>query len=144
MLRATGERPASMLRTVGERPGGPFGGLPVSELGILIGGVALVVGLLEHRGAAILVGSVVCALAVLEVTAREHFSGFRSHAALLALFPSLGVMFGVAAALGAPGDRVLLLIPAALVFVLCFWALRRRFQIARHARLARPPAQRGH
>ncbi len=63
-----------MLRTVGERPGGPFGGLRVSELGILIGGVALVVGLLEHRGAAILVGSVVCALAVLELTAREHFS----------------------------------------------------------------------
>jgi hypothetical protein len=129
-----------MLGSVGERPPGPFGGLPVSELAILIGGIGLVIGLLGKRGPAIIVGTIVCALGVLEVTAREHFSGFRSHAALLAAFPALAVMIGVALTIGAPGDRALLLLPVIPVFALCFWLLRRRFQVARHARLARPPA----
>ncbi|MGO9751604.1 MAG: hypothetical protein ACLP8S_22730 [Solirubrobacteraceae bacterium] len=128
-----------MLGSIGERPSGPFGALPVSELAILIGGIGLVVGLLDKRGAAIVVGTIVCALGVLEVSAREHFSGFRSHAALLAAFPALAVMVGVAAAIGTPGDRALLLIPVIPVFALCFWLLRRRFQVARHARLIRPP-----
>ena len=129
-----------MLGSVGERPPGLFGAIPVSELAILIGGVGLIVGLLDRRESAIVVGSIVCALGVLEVTAREHFSGFRSHAALLAAFPALAVMFGVAAAFGTPSDRILLLIPVLPVFALCFWLLRRRFRFARHARLARPPA----
>jgi hypothetical protein len=129
-----------MLGSVGERPAGPFGAVPVSELAILIGGVGLIVGVLSRREAAIIVGSVVCALGVLEVTVREHFSGFRSHAALLAAFPALAVMFAVAAAIGAPAHRMLLLIPVVPVFAFCFWLLRRRFRFARHARLARPPA----
>ncbi len=129
-----------MLGTVGERPPGPFGSVPASELAILIGGVGLIVGLLDKRAPALIVGSIVCTLGVLEVTAREHFSGFRSHASLLAAFPALAVMFGLAAAFGTPGDRILLLIPVAPTFGLCFWLLRRRFQLARHARLARPPA----
>ena len=102
--------------------------------------MGLIVGLLEQRVPALVVGSIVCALGVLEVTVREHFSGFRSHASLLAAFPALAVMLGAAAAFGTPSNRLLLLIPVGPTFGLCFWLLRGRFQIARHARLARPPA----
>ena len=38
---------------------------------------------------ALAVGVVVCTLGVLEVTAREHFSGYRSHATLLAAIPAV-------------------------------------------------------
>ena len=130
---------AGMLGGVGERPPGPFGSVPVSELAILIGGVGLLFGALERRGPALIVGAIVCALGVLEVTAREHFSGFRSHSALLAGFPALGAMLG-AATLLAPAHRGLLLVPALVVFAPCFWLLRRRFNAARHARLIRPPS----
>ena len=133
------QRPLGMLGTLGERPPGPFGGLPVSELAILIGAVALIAGVVERRGGAIVVGSVICALAVLEVSAREHFSGFRSHAALLAAFPALGVMFGVAAALGTPGAEGLAPDPRRAGVPDVFWLLRRRFAVARHARAIRPP-----
>src|ERR1700734_3215360 len=101
------------LGTVGERPDGIFGGVPVSEFAILAGLVGLVLGLIDHGGSALEVGIVVMALGVTEVTAREHLSGFRSHAALLAL----------------------LLAPAIPVFALCYWLLRRQFRVARHARV---------
>lgn len=133
-------RSAGLLGTVGERPPSPFGSVPVSELAILIGGIGLIVGLLDKRVPALIVGAAVCALGVLEVTVREHFSGFRSHASLLAAFPALAIMFGVSAAFGTPANRLLFLLPVAPTFGLCFWLARRRFQVARHARLARPPA----
>src|SRR6202007_2212062 len=67
------------LGTVGERPPGIFGGVPVSEFAIFAGLVLLVVGALDHGSSALEVGIIVMALGVVEVTAREHFSGFRSH-----------------------------------------------------------------
>jgi hypothetical protein len=45
--RRTGQR---MLGTVGERPEDFFGGVPVSELAILAGGIAFVVGLAQGGG----------------------------------------------------------------------------------------------
>lgn len=129
-----------MQGSVGERPASPFGGLPVSEIAILAGVIGLVVGLLDKRGPAIIVGTIVCVLGVLEVTVREHFSGFRSHAALLAMFPAAAVMVAVAFMIGGSGGRSLLLVPVIPVFAVSFWLLRRRFQVARHARLTRPPS----
>jgi len=128
------------LGTVGERPASPFGGLPVSELAILAGAVGIVVGLIRGAGPALIVGLIVCALGVLEVTAREHFSGYRSHTTLLAAVPAVGVEAGLVSAFGEPRDRALLLLAAVPVFAIAFWLLRRRFQRARQARLARPPA----
>jgi hypothetical protein len=144
-LTADRERRASQrqLGTVGERPPGPFGGLPISEFAIFAGGVALVVGLIVGGGPALIVGIVVCALGVIEVTAREHFSGFRSHSTLLAAMPAVGVEVVLVAALGEPhqsSNRALLLLAAVPVFGASFMLLRRRFQVARQARLARPPA----
>jgi hypothetical protein len=134
---ANGDR---TLGTVGERPTSPFGGLPVSEVAIFAGIVALVVGLITGGTPALVVGAIVCGLGVTEVTAREHFSGYRSHATLLAAVPAVVVEVAYALLIGVPAQRVLLFVPLLLVWLPCFWLLRRTFQTARHARVARPPA----
>ncbi len=122
----------------GERPPGRFGGLPVSEIAILAGAVALVVGVINHGGPALIAGVVICLFGVIEVTTREHFSGYRSHTVLLAAIPAVAVEFLIAVTVGPPAVRALLLIPVAAVFATCAWFLRKRFLVARQARLARP------
>ncbi len=122
----------------GERPPGRFGGLPVSEIAILAGAVALVVGIINHGGPALIAGVVICLFGVVEVTTREHFSGYRSHTVLLAAIPAVAVEFLIALTVGPPAIRALLLVPVAAVFALCAWLLRKRFLVARQARLARP------
>jgi hypothetical protein len=130
----------SPLGAYGERPPSPFGGLPISEVAIFAGAVAFIVGLVQGGGAALVVGFIVCALGVSEVTAREHFSGYRSHASLLAAIPSIGLELGLGAALGGGARHRAVLIAAVVpVFAVLFWLLRRRFIVARQARLARPP-----
>jgi hypothetical protein len=125
----------------GERPPSPFGGLPISEILIFAGGVALIVGLVEGGGPAVIVGFVVCALGVAEVTAREHFSGYRSHAMLLAAIPTVAVLFGLVATIGSgTKNRTLLVAAVVPLFAILFWLLRKQFQIARQARTARPPS----
>jgi hypothetical protein len=140
VLQRQSRQASRTLGTVGERPPSPFGGLPISELAILIGGIGTVVGVIDGGSAAMIVGAVVCALGVLEVTAREHLSGFRSHSSLLAGFPAVGLEALIVALFGVPKDRPLLLVPVIPVYGICFWLLRRTFERARHARVARPPA----
>ncbi len=131
-------RARRQLGTEGERPQSPFGGVPVSEIAIFAGLVGLVVWLIEGGTAILIVSLAVCALGVVEVTAREHFSGYRSHASLLAAIPSLAIGIGVVSAVGVGRDRAPLLIGVAgPLFGLLFWFLRRRFQIARQARVVR-------
>ncbi|HWE14399.1 MAG TPA: hypothetical protein VG365_12840 [Solirubrobacteraceae bacterium] len=137
--RRRGER---RLGREGERPEGPFGGLPISELAIFAGLIAAVVGFVGGARASLIVGLVVCALGVLEVTAREHFSGYRSHTVLLAAVPAIALEVGVVVAFGEPRQRALLLVAVVPVFSILFWLLRRRFASARQARIARPPAPR--
>jgi hypothetical protein len=134
-------RAQRQLGTEGERPPSPFGGLPVSEIAIFAGLVAIVVWLVGGGGVATLaVGLTVCALGVLEVTGREHFSGYRSHTTLLAGIPAIAVGIGVVSLVGQRRDRApLLIVVAGPIFALLFWFLRKRFQIARQARAARPP-----
>jgi hypothetical protein len=123
------------LGTVGERPAGIFGGVPVSEFAIFAGIVALVIGMIDHGGPALEVGIIMMALGVTEVTAREHFSGFRSHATLLALMPAVVLEATYALVVGVPSRRILLLVPVIPIFALCYWLLRRHFRVARHARV---------
>jgi hypothetical protein len=139
---ATRERQRSQrqLGTEGERPPSPFGGLPISELAIFAGAVGLIVGLIQGGGPALIVGVIVCTLGVLEVTAREHFSGYRSHTMLLAAMPAVGVELGLVAAIGEPKQRALLLLAVVPVYAVVFWMLRKRFLKARQARIARPRA----
>jgi hypothetical protein len=143
--KRTERRASRQLGTEGERPPGPFGGLPISELAIFAGLVGVIVGFFEAGGLhlrpghafqvpALVVGLAVCGLGVLELTAREHLSGFRSHTSLLAAIPTMAVAIAMVAALGARQVRglVLLVIP---LYALLFWILRRRFRRARQARV---------
>lgn len=82
----------------------------------------------------------VCTLGVVEVTAREHFSGYRSHASLLAGIPAVGAGIVVIVLAGVPRQRGLVLLAVIPVYAALFWLLRKRFMSARQARLARPPA----
>lgn len=129
-----------MLGTLGERPKGLFGDLPVSEIAILIGIVGIVVGIIDGGGPVLLVGVGICALAVLEVTAREHFTGFRSHSTLLAAVPAVILETLIVQFIGVPSVALLLFLPVIPVFALSFYLLRRAFLVARQTRLARPPA----
>ena len=131
-------RRASPLAAYGERPPGPFGGLPVSEFAIFAGAVVLIVGVVQRGGPALIGGVVLCLLGVTEVTAREHLSGYRSHTVLLAAIPAVVAEFVIVLTVGTPAVRVLLLVPVAAVFGACAWFLRRRFLVARQARLAKP------
>ena len=135
-------RRESMLGSYGERPPSLFGGIPVSEIAIFVGALGAAVGFFGHNNAALIVGLVVCALGVIEFTAREHFSGYRSHATLLAAMPAVAVLAVAVAVFGAPAQRttrILLLVAVVPVFALFYWALRKRFRAARQARIIRPP-----
>ena len=126
------------LGTEGERPPGPFGGMPVSEIAIFLGGIGTVVGFVSSAAPALIAGLVVMALGVFEVTAREHFSGFRSHSSLLAAFPA-AIVATVVAILAQPRQRAVVLLAFLPVYGVVFWLLRKRFLRARQARVARPP-----
>jgi hypothetical protein len=130
------KRSGRVLGREGERPQGPFGALPISELAILVGIIASVIGFLNRGGPALIVGLIVLALGVIEITGREHFSGYRSHASLLAAIPSVAIEVGIVLAFK-PSQRALLVLAVVPIFGGLFWWLRKRFLIARQARVIR-------
>jgi len=111
-----------------ERPPAPWGSFPLAELVILAGIVLLGVGVFSKSPTALALGVVLAALGGLEVAAREHFAGYRSHTTLLsgtlfvlvtgALFYLAGLVLAVCLAVGA------------VIFLASFYALRRAFQKA--------------
>ncbi len=139
--RATRQQP-SMLGSYGERPPSLFGGVPVSEIAVFVGALGAAVGFFGHNNPALVVGLVVCGLGVAEFSAREHFTGYRSHATLLAALPAVAIVVVAVAVFGTPAQRtarILLLVAIVPVFGLFYWALRKRFRTARQARIVRPP-----
>lgn len=124
------------LGRVGERPPGLFGGVPVSEVAIFAGVILGGVGLVTHGRVTIIIGLVICALGVTEVTGREHFAGYRSHTALLAAVPTVVLEAIVVGVFGDPSDRGWLLLLIVPVYALLFFPLRHRFRVARQARAA--------
>jgi hypothetical protein len=111
----------------GDRPRAPWHPFPLVELCVLIGLVLIVWGLFradEDSGRVMLLcGMALASLAGLETALREHFSGYRSHALLLAALPAVlvaGTLFFARA------PWVTIPIAAALVLVTAFLALRRR------------------
>jgi hypothetical protein len=129
-------RAGRALGRVGERPRGLFGGVPVSEVAILGGIIGAIVGVLDHGRVTLIIGLVICALGVVEVTGREHFSGYRSHSVLLATVPTVMLEAVVVGVFGDPADRAWLLLVMVPVFALLFFTLRQRFRVARQARAA--------
>lgn len=125
--------------TLGERPHAPWHPLPLSEILILVGALATVIGLRGDNHVLLVAGLVAAGLGTIEVTVREHWSGYRSHATLLAV--AVVLVFHSAIVLGASAfaqptqllNFVLLPIDFAL-FVFLFRVLRARFLEARHRR----------
>lgn len=99
------------------------------ELCILGGIVLMVVGFVTsgHRGGTFVVcGVVLVGLASLELSIREHFAGYRSHSALLALAAAVGTVALVAYVAGPP--RAALAGVGAGVFAVTFFVLRAAFR----------------
>jgi hypothetical protein len=132
--------PDNMSGAYGERPESPFGGVPVAEIAILAGAIAAGYGFFASAPAALAVGLVICTLGVAEFSAREHFSGYRSHTTLLAAIPAIALGIVLIALVGGSLGRGALLASVVPVFAVSFWFLRKRFRLARQARIARPPA----
>jgi hypothetical protein len=118
-----------MKRTPGsERPQAPWGSFPLAELTILAGIVSLVVGIVGVNPTAIGIGVLLAALGGLEVSALEHFAGYRSHTTLLAgtaFVLTVGLLLYLAGLILA-----ICLGIGAVVFVVAFLAFRRAFQRA--------------
>jgi uncharacterized membrane protein len=150
--RATARRrpPASPTApTYGERPRAPWHPLPISELLILVGAIVAVFGLrrldvknpeISRGGATLIAGIATVAIGTIEVTLREHRSGYRSHTVMLSLLPVLVfdslVVLVVSAFTTAPRFMSLGLIAVDIaLFVFLFRLLRARFLDARHARV---------
>jgi uncharacterized integral membrane protein len=115
-------------RTADERPPAPWGSFPLAELSVLGGIVMLVIGVVTQSPTAIGIGVVLAALGGLEVSAREHFAGYRSHTTLLS-----GVVFVlVTGGLFYLAGLILAtcLIAGAVAFAVSFYFLRRAFQRA--------------
>ena len=112
---------------IDEAPKAPWHPIPLVELMILGGLVLTVVGVATgpaERPELIIGGIVMIALASCELSIREHFAGYRSHSALLALV----VAFAAGAVLWwATEQRVVVILGAAAVFAPAFFALRAEF-----------------
>ena len=87
-------------------------------------------------------GSVIASLGALEVSAREHFAGYRSHTLLLAAIPALivlGLLFYLAPSSLPPVARLAI---GAVVYGLAAWGLTTAFR-ARSGHAFRVKAPRG-
>jgi hypothetical protein len=124
------------------RPPAPWHPLPLSELLILVGAVAVLIAFSDHLEshlALLGVGLAAVAIGTLEVTVREHLAGYRSHALLLAIIPPIALHSSVILVL-AGFVRVprwvnipLLALDIAL-FTVIFRYLRGRYRDARRVR----------
>jgi hypothetical protein len=132
-------RPRPARREDRERPPALWGAFPLTELAILAGLVGIVIGF--TRGPSngplpLFVGLAVAGLAVIELSWREHRSGFRSHTTLLAFAPVVVLLGVLYATLGRVWwNGALALVLGVPLFGLLFWHLRR---IWHEAQLRRP------
>ncbi len=131
-------------QSMGERPQAPWHPLPLSELLILVGAIGTVIGLqkgVSNGGPALIAGLAAVLIGTLEVTLREHLSGYRSHTLILALLPTIvfdTVLALVVAAFVTPvptGFKVAVLVLDVPLFVFLFKLLRARFKDARRERV---------
>jgi hypothetical protein len=92
---AAAQRPLVVRADPTERPKPPWHPFPLVELCVLLGLILLVWGLIDfdtERGRLMLVcGMLLGSLGGLDTVLREHFSGFRSHAMILAGIPAVAV-----------------------------------------------------
>ncbi len=127
---------------LGERPQAPWHPLPLSELLILVGAIGGVVAFLRGfsaNGALLIAAIAAIAIGTVDVTLREHLSGYRSHTLLLVLLPivafhSAVVLVGSAFTRLPRVVNVALLPLDLLLGTILFKLLRARFLDARRQR----------
>lgn len=128
--RSNRQRGQRGYRDPDERPKAPWAPFPLVELVVLVALILLVGGFAVrgHRGTLMIgAGLVLGTLAGLELSIREHFTGYRSHTALLAAAVALAVLVGLT--LLAPGiPAVIRVVVAAAVFAAAARFLVRVFQ----------------
>jgi hypothetical protein len=126
---ATAPKPAATrVAKPDDRPPAPWGNFPLAELVILGGIVSLAIGVIGGHPTAIGVGVALAGLGGLEVAAREHFAGYRSHTTLLAgavFVLTVGTLFYLANQVLAVALGV-----GAVAFAIAFYLARRAFQRA--------------
>ena len=133
---ARGEKPDSTPKARGpreaERPPAPWGALPLAEVVGLLSLILLVVGFFAQgpRGFAMILAALVLGSIVgLELSAREHFAGYRSHSTLLAGVAAVVVMAALVYSTGYGVLAPYLVVPVGVVvFAPCFILLRRTFR----------------
>jgi len=124
----------SARRGTRERPQAPWGSFPLAEIVVLLAVVLAIVGffLRSGRGTVMLIaGLVLGSLAGLELAAREHFAGYRSHTSLLAACAGFATGALVVVAFPGPLNQTPVAIVAVAVigvFVVAFWQLREAFK----------------
>ena len=130
---------------VGARPQAPWHPFPLSEILIVLGVIGAVVGVSRSSanagGPALFAGLGAVVLGTAEFTWREHMSGYRSHALVLAAIPVLVADTALAFVLAA----VITPVPVALklavlvldvpVLTFLYKLLRSRFDDARRERV---------
>jgi hypothetical protein len=115
-----------------DRPPAPWGKFPLVEIVVLIALVLLVGSFLvdtSRRAPMLLGGLALGSLAGLELSIREHFSGFRSHSALLAgavAAVGITVTYFVTKG-GGQGIAVVPVVVGGIVFMAAFWIFRQAF-----------------
>lgn len=119
-----------------ERPRAPWHPVPVTEVGLALGLVTAVIGFIRGPKGVVpmIVGLAVCTVLALELAAREHFAGFRSHALMLAAGPTV-LLEALLYAVGLRGP--FLLAVAAPVFVSLAFLFRSRWREASELRSLR-------
>jgi hypothetical protein len=127
--RRSSSRVDRFIERAEQRPKPPWHPVPLVELSVLAGIVAIVVGIInrddEQGRLAIMLGLVLASLAGLDTAARDHFGGFRSHSSLLAAMPTVltAILMGVI------GVNLPIVLPAAVVvFAISFWFFRAGFK----------------
>lgn len=129
------------------RPRPPWHPVPLAELLILAGVIAFAIGVLSgppgRSAPALIAGAGAALLGTAEFSWREHFSGYRSHALLLALIPvvlfhsAVILIAGAFASVPREANLALLILDAALLYGL-FSHLRSRYVAERSRQLAAP------
>ncbi|MEA2126600.1 MAG: hypothetical protein QOI80_3382 [Solirubrobacteraceae bacterium] len=111
------------------RPKPPWHPVPLIELSVLAGIVLIVIGLINHNDRqgrlAAVFGVALASLAGLDTALRDHFSGFRSHSALLGSLPAVVIVFVLALLKVAPA---VILVAAVIALVGGFFAFRTTFK----------------
>jgi hypothetical protein len=123
--KAKPERRRARLK---EAPRPPWAPVPLTEICILVGIIVVTVALFgaSQRGLLIGFGLALILVATLELTLREHLSGYRSHSVLIAACASVLLCLPLALITGL--SKNLLLAAAALIFGLGWTILRSLFR----------------